>query len=155
MLFVHWPQGQAYTQTQAYRTSELNAITPLDVLRWMNIKTFGIPNPPLDANPVLPRSRLLNFYKKSISFYIMLPTLLIACSTTCNEENPTRSNEINDLIKRVKRKEVNLQARRVPPMLSCNYWSRVCLLLNVLQAKTPKLLLLLTRLFCDLDCLLY
>jgi hypothetical protein len=47
MWFVHnRPPGQEYTRSHAYRTSELNAITPLDILGWMNIKTFGIPDPP-------------------------------------------------------------------------------------------------------------
>ena len=108
MSFVHKrPPGQEYTRAQAYRTSELNAITPIDVLRWMNIKTFGIPDPPIDANPVSARSSSLTFYKKSISFF--MPNRLIPWSTTRSEGNPTRSNEINDLLKRVKRKEVRKQ----------------------------------------------
>ena len=137
MSFVHnRPQGQAYTRTQAYRTSELNAITPLDVLRWMNIKTFGIPDPPLDANPVSARSSSLNFYKKSISFY--MPNRLIAWSTTRNEGNPTRSNEINDLLKRVKRKEVRKQG--VSPQCRRAITDREFrLLLTVLQAENSEI----------------
>jgi len=99
--------GEQYTRTQAYRKSELNAVTPNDVLRWMNTKVFGMPDPPLDANPVSARSSSLQFYKKSISFF--MPNRLAAWSYTRNEGNPTRSTEINDLIKRVKRKEVRKQ----------------------------------------------
>ena len=137
MSFVHnRPQGQGYTRTQAYRTSELNAITPIDVLRWMNIKTFGIPDPPLDANPVSARSSSLNFYKKSISFY--MPNRLIAWSTTRNEGNPTRSNEINDLLKRVKRKEVRKQG--VSPKCRRAITDREFrLLLTVLQAENSEI----------------
>jgi hypothetical protein len=52
----------------SHRTSELNAITPVDVLHWMYIKTFGIPDPPIDANPVSARSSSLNFFKKPFRF---------------------------------------------------------------------------------------
>ena len=62
--------GQQYTKAQAYRKSELNAVTPNDVLRWMNNKVFGMPDPPLDANPVSARSSSLQFYKKSISYFM-------------------------------------------------------------------------------------
>ena len=137
MSFVHnRPPGQEYTRSQAYRTSELNAITPLDVLRWMNIKTFGVPDPPLDANPVSARSSSLNFYKKSISFY--MPNRLIVWSTTRNEGNPTRSNEINDLLKRVKRKEVRKQG--VSPKCRRAITEREFrLLLTVLQAANSEI----------------
>jgi hypothetical protein len=82
MSFVHkQPPGQEYTQAQAYQTSELNAITPVDVLHWMNIKTFGIPDAPIDANPVSAQSSSLNFYKKFILFF--MPNRLIPWSTSC------------------------------------------------------------------------
>jgi hypothetical protein len=91
--------GQQYTKAQAYRKSELNAVTPNDVLRWMNNKVFGMPDPPpLDANPVSARSSSLQFYKKSISYF--MPNRLAVWSYTRNEGNPARSTEINDSIKR-------------------------------------------------------
>jgi hypothetical protein len=154
MSFVHKrPPGQEYTRSQAYRTSELNAITPVDVLHWMNIKTFGIPDPPIDANPVSARSSSLNFYKKSISFF--MPNRLIPWSTSRSEGNPTRSNEINDLLKRVKRKEVRKQG--VSPKCRRAITEREYrLLLTALQAPLRgRMILLLTQLFCDLDCPLY
>jgi hypothetical protein len=69
MSFVHkQPPGQEYTRSQAYRTSALNAITPVDVLHWMNIMTFGIPDPPIDANPVWPNPVHLIFTKIPFCF---------------------------------------------------------------------------------------
>ena len=92
---------------QAYRKSELNAVTLNDVLRWLNVKVFRMPDPPLDANPISARSSSQQFYKKSISFF--MPNRLAPWSYTRNKGNPTRSTKINDLIKRVKRKEVRKQ----------------------------------------------
>ena len=45
MLFIHGGLEEQYTSAKLYRKSELNAVTPNDVLRWMNIKVFGMPNP--------------------------------------------------------------------------------------------------------------
>ena len=45
MSFIHHggQQQEQYTTAQSYRKSELNAvITPNDVLRWMNVKVFGM-----------------------------------------------------------------------------------------------------------------
>ena len=60
--------------------------------------------PPADANPTLARSNSLAFWKKAISFF--MPNRLIPWVSGRNKGNPTRSIEINNLIKRVKKKEV-------------------------------------------------
>jgi hypothetical protein len=73
----------------------------------MNMKTFGVVNPAIDANPVSARSNSLIYYKKAISFFH--PDRLMEWSTGREEGNPTRSIEVNNLIKRVKQKEVRKQ----------------------------------------------
>jgi hypothetical protein len=104
MSLVH---GREYTRDQTYTKGELRALTPLHVLQWMNLRTFGVTDPALDANPTLARSNSLEFYKKSISFF--MPNRLIVWVSGRNEGNPTRSNEVNNLIKRVRKKEVRKQ----------------------------------------------
>jgi hypothetical protein len=39
MSFVH---GREYTGDQTYTKGELRALTPLHVLQWMNLRTFGV-----------------------------------------------------------------------------------------------------------------
>ena len=65
LSFVH---GCEYDKNKVYTKQELRAITPTDVLRWMNLKTFGTPDPANDANPTECRSSSLEYWKKAISF---------------------------------------------------------------------------------------
>jgi hypothetical protein len=104
MSFVH---GVEYGRERQYTKGELRAVTPNDVLRWMNVKTFGIPDPPIDANPTGARSNTLAFWKKAISFF--MPDRLVSWVSGRNEGNPTRSIDVNNLIRRVKKKEVRKQ----------------------------------------------
>ena len=60
LSFVH---GCEYDKNKAYTKRELRAITPTDVLRWMNLKTFGNPDPANDANPTECRSSSLEYWK--------------------------------------------------------------------------------------------
>jgi hypothetical protein len=73
----------------------------------MNLKMFGIEDPPVDANPVHAHSSSLEFWKKATLFF--MPNRLIPWNSTSREGNPTKSIEVNDLIKRVKKKEVRKQ----------------------------------------------
>ena len=63
--------------------------------------------PGVDANPISARSSSLQYWKKAISFFH--PNRLMVWSDGRQEGNPTRSIEINNLIKRVKKKEVRKQ----------------------------------------------
>ena len=105
LSFVHnTPQ---YPINKTYTKGELRALTPENVLHWMNVKTFGVADPPLDANPISARSNSLAFWKKAISFF--MPNRLSVWTSGRNEGNPTRSIDVNNLIKRVKKKEVRKQ----------------------------------------------
>jgi hypothetical protein len=52
-----------------YSQEELNRILPDDVICWMKLRSFGTPDPKLDADPKLARSNTLQFYKKALSFF--------------------------------------------------------------------------------------
>jgi hypothetical protein len=84
----------------------LSAITPNDVLRYMNLKTFGTTEPAGDANPISARANSLAVDKKAISFF--MPNRDV-WSATRNEGNPTKSPQVNGVIKRVKKKEARKQ----------------------------------------------
>jgi hypothetical protein len=58
-----------FARDYVYNDAELCVITPQHILEWMNMKTFGIPNPPVDANPISARSSSLQYWKKAISFF--------------------------------------------------------------------------------------
>jgi hypothetical protein len=73
----------------------------------MNLHCFGTPDPALDADPKLARSNTLQFYKKAISFF--MSNCLITWNSSRMDGNPTKSLEMNGLIKRVKKKEVRKQ----------------------------------------------
>jgi hypothetical protein len=105
--FMAFHHGIVYKKEQMYTPSQLLSITPNDVLRWMNFRCFGTPDPPSDTNPTLARSNTFKFWKQASSLF--MPNCLIEWSRTQEEGNPTRSIEINDLIKRVKKKEVRQQ----------------------------------------------
>jgi hypothetical protein len=92
---------------KTYTKGELRALTPDDVVRWVNVKAFDLPDPPSDANPTFVRTRLLAYWNKSISFF--MPDRLVVWVLGRNEGNPTRSIEVDSLIKRIKKKEVRKQ----------------------------------------------
>jgi hypothetical protein len=99
--------ARPFAWSYIYSDDELNAITPAHVLQWMNFRTFGTINPAVDSSPISARSSSLQYLKKAISS--LHPNRLMVWSAGCNEGNPTRNVEINDLIKRVKKKEVRKQ----------------------------------------------
>ena len=57
-----------FARDYIYSDEELHIIQPHHVLQWMNVKTFGIANPGIDANPISARSNSLTYWKKAISF---------------------------------------------------------------------------------------
>ena len=96
-----------YEKNAQFSNERLLQITPKQILRWMNAKTFGMPDPPLGANPTSARSTSIMYWKKAISSF--MPHRLQPWNEARQEGNPTKSQEINDLIARVKKKEVRRQ----------------------------------------------
>ena len=107
MSFVHnRPVGSEYSPDHVHAMEVLAAITPNDVLRYMNLRTFGTTEPARDANPTSARANTLAMDKKAISFFMPNRD---TWSMTRAEGNPTRSALVNSLIKRVKKKEARKQ----------------------------------------------
>ena len=65
LSFVH---NTVYTRDTTYTKGELRALTPENVLHWMNLKAFGVTDPPVDANPTLARANSLEYWKKPCRF---------------------------------------------------------------------------------------
>ena len=100
-----------YANDTEFMDECLLQIMPQHILWWLNIKTFGIPDPLLDANPIFAWANSIMYWKKVISFF--MPHHLEAWSTAHQEGNLMKSKELNDLISWVKKKEVHKQG--VPP----------------------------------------
>ena len=64
MSFVHFT-ARPYSRDKTYTKGKLRALTPEHVLHWVNLKAFGVADPPMDANPTLARGNSLAFWEKS------------------------------------------------------------------------------------------
>jgi len=100
---------QEYPYDRVYTDEEKREITPTELVRWLNLRTFGVltdPGPNTLIRPLV-RANTLAFWKKAISFH--MPDRLHGWRTGSNDGNPTRSVEVNDFIKRVKKLEARKQ----------------------------------------------
>jgi hypothetical protein len=76
----------------------------------MEFRAYGVENPPDHMNPIHARSTSVEFWKKAISYY--MPNKLMAWNALVQQGNPTRSIEVNELIKKMKKKEVRKQGKK-------------------------------------------
>ena len=75
-------------------------------MQWFNMQVFSTETPADDAKPTA-RSTSVEFWKKVLSFF--MTNRLMAWNEISNVGNPTRSAELNDLVKYIKKKEVRKQ----------------------------------------------
>eukprot|EP00957_Ditylum_brightwellii_P179529 13676679-Ditylum_brightwellii.AAC.1 len=83
--------GSAYPKDKQFSTSELSHLQSHDVFCWMALKVYGTDNPTGDYHPTEGWSMSLNYYKK--------------WKELAKSGNPTRSDEVIDLISVVMKKE--------------------------------------------------
>ena len=109
--FMSFRDNIQYENNHEFTPQELGSITPNQIVKWFCLKVYGNPNPDFDANPTLGRSSSLQYYKKSLSFF--MPNKLMHWNELADPPsgNPTKSVEVNDIIKRVKKKEVRKQGK--------------------------------------------
>ena len=96
-----------YPKAHVFTVERLLLLTPADVLRYLNFKTYGIPNPPEGMLPKNARSSSILYYKKAISHF--MPNTDYPWMPMQNFGNPTRDPKINKLISYIKSKEVRGQ----------------------------------------------
>ena len=109
MTFYHERENDdAYDpDTQQFTDEELLSITPDDLVRWLNLRCFGVQQPTADMRPTLARSQSVKFWKKCISFF--MPNRHMQWNNQSNVGNPTRSTQVNELLREMILAETRLQ----------------------------------------------
>ena len=80
---------------------------PKMIVEYLNIRAYGVSHPTEDDRPILNRLSTLQFYKKAISSYMLNGNS--HWDDVLNRGNPTKSKEVNDMIKQVVKHEVRHQ----------------------------------------------
>jgi hypothetical protein len=101
MVFLHHDEERT-----SFTQEELVAITPADLARYFNMLAFGVEDPSADDRPTKCRANTLQFLKKSLSSF--MPRRM-QWDPIEKKGNPTRSEEVNKIIQRVKKYEVRHQ----------------------------------------------
>ena len=99
---------EEYEKDTAFSQAQLGALTENLVMKWFNFEVYEVPEPleGHDLNPLI-RSNSIKYWKQALSFF--MPNRLTAWNQLTGYGNPTRSQRLNDLIKKIKRKEVRGQ----------------------------------------------
>lgn len=102
--FMSYHHNRPYNADQTFTLEEMLEITPAVIADFFCVRAFGFLNPgPLDA-PVYCRSGTLLVYKKSLSSF--MPNKLQPWNSATLSGNPTKSTDVNEVIKFVKLQEV-------------------------------------------------
>lgn len=109
--FMSFRDGVLYDKHHVFTNAELGAIIPTEIVRWMCLKVYGTPDPDIDDNPTEGRSSSIEYHKKALSFF--MPNKHMHWNALANPPvgNPTKSIPVNELIKRVKKKEVRKEGK--------------------------------------------
>ena len=104
MNYLHAPEPP-YNMDTVFSMETLGALTAADVMRYFNFRTYGEPEPP-NGHTIRPqiRSNTLKYWKKALSYF--MPNRLMTWNVLTSTGNPTRSDELNSLLKAVKKAEV-------------------------------------------------
>ena len=110
----HRDSNALYSIHTVFSSEELSSIKLQEIVAWMKLTAFGYSDAGDDDVPTCGRSNTLAFHKKALSYF--MPNKHLGWNKVSLTGNPTRSPEINDLIKWVRRHEVHgegvsLQAR--------------------------------------------
>jgi hypothetical protein len=119
VAFMSYRDNIQYDNNHSFTCAQLLSITPDQLLRWMCKETYGTETPGDDDRPKDVRANTLEYWKKALSSFMIQQNMPWNCVR--EEGNPTRSKEILDLIKKVKKAEVRKegapsQARRPATM---------------------------------------
>ena len=101
--------GTDHPKDYTFSDDELYALHPHQILRYFAIIAYGKEEPLETDQPTHGRSSSLEFAKKAISYY--MPNRNMVWNEQTQQGNPTRSTDLNDFIKNVKKKEVRKQGK--------------------------------------------
>ena len=105
--FMSHQDGYTYMRTHQFEDNALVQVTPEEICRWLNEKAYRVEEPGEQDRPTSARLSLLMFYKKSISYF--MPLKMESWNVRSKQGNPTRSVAVNNLIAKVKKREVRKQ----------------------------------------------
>mmetsp|Transcript_39347 Transcript_39347/g.82753 ORF Transcript_39347/g.82753 Transcript_39347/m.82753 type:complete len:483 (+) Transcript_39347:436-1884(+) len=97
MAFFH-EKPKPYPRDHEFSEDELAEITPDIIVQFMNVKTFGVPNPDPKAKITGSGYSSITFMKKAISFYMPEKE---NWDPEQRKGNPTKSQEVKELMQRV------------------------------------------------------
>ncbi len=102
----HLEPGNEYECDRVYTDAEKRRV---ELIRWLNIRTFGDPDPAPDLviKPLV-RANNVAFWKKAISFH--MPDRLHGWQTGSNDGNCTKGAEVNDFVKYLKKLEARKES---------------------------------------------
>ena len=103
---INYLDGTSLPKGTEIPRDRISQLTPSDLMRWFNMQVFGTETPEADAHPKA-RSTSVEYWKKALSFF--MTNRLLAWNEIAKVGNPTRSAELNDLVKYIKKKEVRRQ----------------------------------------------
>jgi uncharacterized protein (DUF2267 family) len=101
--FMTYRDNVAYSKTHEFSKEQLLKITPHQVGCWMCMMAFGTETPEFPTR-IRVSAFTLEYWKKAISSF--MPNKHMPWDCISNEGNPTRSQEVQDVIKAVKKFEV-------------------------------------------------
>ena len=105
--FMEYWDKKEYGKDAKFNADQLEAITPEELVSYFSFKVYGVTDPGPEDLPKKGRSSSILFWKKAISYYI--PNKLEGWNNKARTGNPTKSLQVNELIKRVKKREVRRQ----------------------------------------------
>ena len=116
MTYLH-ERNPPYDIHHNFTDEELNQIVPVDIVNYFNLRAYGTENPTEGDRPTETRSNSLKYWKKALSAF--MPNRHMQWNNISSVGNPTRSTDVNDVIKRVKRAEVRKQGKPSQARRSC------------------------------------
>jgi hypothetical protein len=108
--FFSWKDGIVYP-VDTFRPSVVafNGITPHMLTRYMKFIAYCTATPGPDDHPTLRRASGLAFVKKALSYF--WPDNTTPWNTAAQSGNPTMSKDVNKLIDKIKKLEVQKQGK--------------------------------------------
>lgn len=131
IAFMRFRDNIEYDDDHTFSLEELQQITPRDIVRWFNFKLYRNPDPSVGDLPIHGRSNSLLYYKKALSFF--MPHRLTAWNPIANVGNPTRSAEVNAMVKQCKKREVRKQGKASQARRELE-GDEYCCAMNILKA---------------------
>jgi hypothetical protein len=130
LSYMSFLNTTVYEKDYEFSNEELRAATPQSITRWMHVKAYGVEE--IGQNDrALCRSSTIEMCKKAVSYF--MPHKTAAWNTETQFGNPTKSKEVNDLVKYMKKNEVRnkgQQSKAKRPLTQQEYRKALAILFS-------------------------